>query len=381
MIYLYFGALAAAWAAAYLIVRLLFKEKLEKIKSLKLYPFAFVLRSERLVKPLDRIASSAPLLWRTISNIGLAVGFGLMGFAVYFLAKNLGVYVFAPQQVGVQNIVIPLIIGVTIRLEHLPYMLLAFAAVLITHEGMHGLVARLERIKLKSTGVFLAFIFPGGFVEPDEEEFKKASPRARARVAAAGSFANVVVGVLVILLMMGVFVPVEAGVIVLEVEEGSGGPGVGETVLSVNGVPVNRNTILQNITAEEEILVETNIRTYAFKLSKPVNAPLAWILRGIGITRIDYYYPMKMGLGDPVAEYKVYRALWWMQLIALGVAIFNMLPIQILDGHLLLSSLLEAKIKSEKKVKALSMLFSAASLALLLSNIAFTYRTFGFFQI
>lgn len=380
MIYLYLGTFAAAWAAAYLVIRMLYREKLEKLKSLKLYPLAFVLKSEKLVKIFDRITSSSPLFWRTVSNIGLAVGFGLMGFAVFFLTKNIGVYLFAPKQVGVQNIVIPLIIGVTIRFEHLPYMLLALAAVLITHEGMHGLVARLEKIKLKSTGIFLAFIFPGGFVEPDEEEFKKAPPRARARVAAAGSFANVVVGVLVILLMMGIFMPFESGVIVLEVEEGSGLK-VGETILSVNGVAVNRSTLIENITAEDTLTVQTNLQNYTFKLRKPINMPIAWVLRSLGVVRIDYYYPMKIGLSDPAAEYSVYRMLWWTQLIALGVAIFNMLPIQILDGHLLLTALLEAMIKSEKKIKLIGYIISAAAIALLVSNIAFTYKTFGFFQL
>ncbi|OYT45611.1 hypothetical protein B6U84_01990 [Candidatus Bathyarchaeota archaeon ex4484_40] len=380
MIYLYLGVFAAAWAAAYLVIRTLYKERLEKLKSLKLYPLAFVLKSEKLVKILDRVAASSPLFWRTISNIGLAVGFGLMGFAVFFLTKNIWVYLFAPKQVGVQNIVIPLIIGVTIRFEHLPYMLLALAAVLITHEGMHGLVARLEKIKLKSTGVFLAFIFPGGFVEPDEEEFKKAPPRAKARVAAAGSFANVVVGVLVILLMMGVFMPVESGVIVLEAEEGSSFK-AGETIFSVNGVAVNRYTLMENITAEDTLTVRTSLQNHTFKLREPINMPIAWVLRSLGVVRIDYYYPMRVGLGDPAAEYSVYRTFWWTQLIALGVAIFNMLPIQILDGYLLLTSLLEAKIRSEKKLKLLGYTVSAAAIALLLSNIAFTYKTFGFFQL
>lgn len=380
MIYLYLGAFAAAWATAYLVIRTLYKERLERLKSLKLYPLAFVLKSEKLVKIFDRVTASSPLFWRTISNIGLAVGFGLMGFAVFFLTKNIWVYLFAPKQVGVQNIVIPLIIGVTIRFEHLPYMLLAFVAVLITHEGMHGLVARLEKIKLKSTGVFLAFIFPGGFVEPDEEEFKKTPPRVRARVAAAGSFANVVMGVLVILLMIGVFIPVESGVIVLEAEEGSRFK-IGEIVFSVNGVAVNRYTLMENITAGDTLTVRTSLQNYTFKLRKPINMPIAWVLRSLGVVRIDYYYPMKIKLGDPASEYSVYRVLWWTQLIALGVAIFNMLPIQILDGYLLLTSLLEAKIRSEKKLKLLGYMVSASAIALLLSNITFTYKTFGFFQL
>ncbi len=379
-VYLYFVALAAVWAGGYLVSWLFFRERLRRGGGFRLYPFLVILRSEKLVEVFDRIAGWRPLLWRVLGNMGLAVGFGLMAFAVFFLARNLGVYLFAPQQAGVQNIVIPLIIGVTIRLEHLPYMLLALGVVLITHEGMHGLIARLEKIKLKSTGIFLAFIFPGGFVEPDEEEFKKAPVGARARVAAAGSFANIVVGVLVVLLMIGLFAPLESGVIVLEREEGEG-PGVGEVILSVNDTPVNRFTLGQNITAQDELIVRTSGKTYTLKLSKPVNVPLAWIIRSMGVTRIDYYYPMKMGGLSPQQTYTVYRTLWWTQLIAVGVAIFNMLPIHLLDGHLLITSLLEARIRDQRKLKALASTISAACIALLASNIIYTYRTFGFFQI
>jgi hypothetical protein len=48
-------------------------------------------------------------------------------------------------------------------------------------------------------------------VEPDEQAFKAASPGARMRVAAVGSFANLVVGFLTVLAIFGLFVPVEAG--------------------------------------------------------------------------------------------------------------------------------------------------------------------------
>ncbi len=379
-VYLYFVVLAAVWAGGYIASWLFFRERLRRGGGFRLYPFLVILRSERLVEIFDRVAGWRPLLWRVLGNMGLAVGFGLMAFAVFFLARNLGVYLFAPQQAGVQNIVIPLIIGVTIRLEHLPYMLLALGVVLITHEGMHGLIARLEKIRLKSTGVFLAFIFPGGFVEPDEEEFKRASVGARARVAAAGSFANIVVGVLVVLLMIGLFAPLEGGVIVLD-RENEDGPRIGEVILSVNDTPVNRFTLSQNITAKEEVIVRTSERTYSLKLSKPVNVPIAWIIRSMGVTRIDYYYPMKVGDLNPQQTYTVYRTLWWTQLIAIGVAIFNMLPIHLLDGHLLITSLLEAKIRDQRKIKALASTISAACITLLASNIIYTYRTFGFFQI
>ena len=378
-IYLCLLVLAAGWLLVYLILRGVFSR--ESLGNLKLYPLAFVLRSRGAVDLFDRVVDKSPLLWRVLSNIGVAVGFGLTAFSIYFLTRNLGTYLFAPQQVGPQNIVVPLIIGVTIRLEHLPYILLALGIVLITHEGMHGLVARLEKIRLKSTGLFLAFIFPGGFVEPDEEEFNKAPPKTKMRVAAAGSFANLVVGLLAVFLIMGLFLPMESGVMVLEVEGDAAGIHVGDVIVGVNGVAVNRETLFQNITAEDMVVVKTMRGDISYRLKKPVNMPMAWILRGVGVKRIDYYRPMRIRLGAPMDEYNMYRMFWWIQLVALGVAIFNMLPIYFLDGSLFLSSLLESWIRDERKLKVFNIGLTSICITLLALNIAFTYKTFGFFQL
>jgi len=371
--------LAVGWLLAYLILRGVFSR--ESLGNLKLYPLAFVLRSRGAVDLFDKVVDKSPLLWRVLSNIGVAVGFGLTAFSIYFLTRNLGTYLFAPQQVGPQNIVVPLIIGVTIRLEHLPYILLALGIVLITHEGMHGLVARLEKIRLKSTGLFLAFIFPGGFVEPDEEEFNKAPPKTKMRVAAAGSFANLVVGLLAVFLIMGLFLPMESGVMVLEVEGDAGGIHVGDVIVGVNGVAVNRDTLFQNITAKDVVVVKTMRGNISYRLKKPINMPMAWVLRGVGVKRIDYYRPMRIHLGAPMDEYNIYRMFWWIQLVALGVAIFNMLPIYFLDGSLFLSSLLESWIRDERKLKVFNIGLTSICITLLALNIAFTYKTFGFFQL
>lgn len=369
--------LAVAWLTIYLILR--FALKWEP-RGLKLYPLGILLKSERALWIFDRITSAIPSLIKVSSDLGVALGFGMMGFAIYILAKNLGTYLFAPAQVGPQNIVLPLVIGVTIRFEHLPYMLLALGIILITHEGMHGLIARLEKIRIKSTGLFLFYMFPGGFVEPDEEEFKKASSRAKARVAAGGSFANLVVGLLVVLLMLGIFSTTEAGVIVIEAD-GSSDIQVNDVIYSVNGVPVNRNTLFENISASETLIIQTSRGNFTYSLKKPINMPLAWVLGELGVKRVDYYFPMKWGIDSPVAEYTIYRTFSWTQLIAINVAIFNMMPIYFLDGSLLLSALLESRIKSEKAIKLLNISLTAICLLLLAANIGFTFKTFGFLQI
>ncbi len=369
--------LAILWIILYLVFRFILRWR---PRGAQLYPLGFILRTEKTVGVFDKIASAAPSILKVLSDTGIALGFGMMAFALYILSKNLGVYLFAPSQVGPQNIVIPLVIGVTIRFEHLPYMLFALGIVLVTHEGMHGLIARLEKIRIKSTGLFLFYIFPGGFVEPDEEEFKKASSRAKARVAAGGSFANLVVGLLVVLLMLGIFSTTEAGVIVIETD-GKGDLEVNDVIYSVNGVPVNRNTLFKNISASDIIIIQTSKGNFTYSLKKPINMPLAWILGELGVRRVDYYFPMKWRINSPAAEYTLYRVFSWTQLIAINVAIFNMMPVYFLDGSLLISALLESRIKSEKTMKLLNISLTTICLLLLAANIGFTFKTFGFFQI
>ena len=80
-------------------------------------------------------------------------------------------------------------------------------------------------------------------------------------------------------------------------------------------------------------------------------------------------------------EYNAYKMFWWIQLIALGVAIFNMLPIYFLDGSLFLTSLLEFWVKDERKLKIFNISLTSTCITLLPLNIIFTYKTFGFFQL
>ena len=41
---------------------------------------------------------------------------------------------------------------------------------IIIHEFSHGILARVENVKINSIGLLLFAIIPGAFVEPDEEK-------------------------------------------------------------------------------------------------------------------------------------------------------------------------------------------------------------------
>lgn len=387
-IYEALAVLAAAWVAAFLLYRVIARRKgtgAEDASSISvtLYPLFLIVKSRSISKPLDILAQKLPRFWDAVSRAAVATGFGLMALAIYILSSNLSTYLFRPEQVGGQNIVIPLIIGVTIRLENLPYLFLAFAIVLITHEGLHGIAARREGLPVKSAGIFMIFVVPGGFVEPDEEAFKSASPGARMRVAAVGSFANIAVGLLALMLMFGAFVPQELGLIALQVEPNSRIK-VNDIIVSVDDVPVNRGTLGTSIIIKETIRIKTLTNEYVFDTNPDVRGrefTLGSVLRGLGVTQVDTFFPSRITWLDPFSAYNFYRALYWLQLVSIGVAVFNMLPIYMLDGSLVLRAVLEKFVKEGRHAKVIINTVALLCIGLVVANISFTYATFGFFQI
>jgi membrane-associated protease RseP (regulator of RpoE activity) len=76
------------------------------------------------------------------------------------------------------------------------YFLIALAVVAIAHEAAHGIFARLNNIRIHSTG--FAFLGPilGAFVEQDEKQMNNAKKFPQMVVLAAGTFANVLMTVL-----------------------------------------------------------------------------------------------------------------------------------------------------------------------------------------
>lgn len=81
---------------------------------------------------------------------------------------------------------------------------------IVIHEFGHGLLSRVENIKVKSTGI-LALVIPiGAFVEPDEEDVANSSLPTKLRLYAAGITNNLVVGgicILMLVLLLGLVVP------------------------------------------------------------------------------------------------------------------------------------------------------------------------------
>ncbi|MEZ0319018.1 MAG: M50 family metallopeptidase [Pyrobaculum sp.] len=129
--------------------------------------------------------------------------------------------------------VTPLIPGLTLPWDQLPYIAVAILASVALHEFMHAYAAIRYGIPVKYVGVFSFFyVVSGAFVEPDEEKFKKAGVEAKAAVLASGVAANVALaGVAMVLAVVGAWVGLEGAVL--------GVPALGlqpgERVLEIHG--------------------------------------------------------------------------------------------------------------------------------------------------
>jgi membrane-associated protease RseP (regulator of RpoE activity) len=97
--------------------------------------------------------------------------------------------------------------------EFIPFTIPVWIALMVTlvvHEFGHGILARVENIRVKFIGVLFLVIPIGAFVEPDEEEFEKAPKVSKIRMLGAGITNNMVIGILCFLLflaLLGMAVP------------------------------------------------------------------------------------------------------------------------------------------------------------------------------
>ncbi|GAB4305498.1 MAG: hypothetical protein Kow0069_01350 [Promethearchaeota archaeon] len=182
----------AFWGVAYLVARGL-RNRPKTVTFL--FPFLFMLRTRRLNEFLTRAGRRFKKFWKGLWTIGALTSFGLLFFGVYFFTANLVGLVVNPK---IQNVVSPIIPGVTVDFVVFGYLLLPILVNVTIHEFAHAVATTAEGGKLESTGIFGVGLFfvvgYGAFVEPNERMIRSRSfkKRARARVAGAGTFVNLV---------------------------------------------------------------------------------------------------------------------------------------------------------------------------------------------
>ncbi|MFQ6084843.1 MAG: site-2 protease family protein [Candidatus Bathyarchaeia archaeon] len=314
--------LLSFWAVVYLIGRY---RQLGKY-GVEVKPLFINLKSDRIASVFRRVKGGK--VGKVIGDIGIAIGAGLLFFACYIFISNLGQVFFRTEAVVS---VVPPIPGVTIDWPQLPYFVISAAIVLISHEFAHGYMAAAEGIPVKAAGIFLAFVIPGGYIEPSEEHFKQSSLSSKLRVLSMGSTANLAVALLIIILVPALFSPTPTGVQVVRVvrDEIVGKLAENCVIYSINSSPINSVRQLSEFMSEvhpgETLVLETSRGEVILSAGSQNGRAV------IGI-RPRNYFPLRGGLAGEEVSIGLLATLDWAHMLSLGVGVVNMLPIYLLDG-------------------------------------------------
>ncbi|MDE1867793.1 MAG: site-2 protease family protein, partial [Thaumarchaeota archaeon] len=175
-----------AWVIIFAIAK---ASKLDK-RGFEIKPYSLTYKNKDVQLLLTRLLGRTERATRIFSNASVILGFIMMGAGFWYLISNLSNFFVKPESFAEMTVLIP---GVTIQSSsNIAYFLLSVPIVLVMHEGAHGIVATLEKIKIKTGGFAVFIALFAGFVEPDEEEFAKAKRISRLRVIGAGATSNVI---------------------------------------------------------------------------------------------------------------------------------------------------------------------------------------------
>ncbi|MHA1724158.1 MAG: site-2 protease family protein [Promethearchaeota archaeon] len=354
------------------------------------FPLLAMIKTRKLNKFIKRLSRRFPRFWRAFWTVGIFVSFGFMIFAYYFFFVNLINLILNPS---IENVVTPLIPGVTIGFPVFAYLIIPLLFIMTTHELAHGIAASSDGVEIKSTGILGAGLFYligfGAFVEVDERELNstKYSRGTRLRIASAGAFINALTLLLAVILMTSfplmispfygkqvaqveyVLTPEEGGynygnisagdVIVALKKKGSTGDFVyldGENGITLNYFLGNNHKTIKFSVGDKVILKIYVPRGDLFCEKEIILGPLydennKIIGVFIGIQTSPYYMPLNFLAKLFTGKWPIFlfTEFLWLWIIAFSVTIFNLVGLPIFDGDRMIKEIMNWLIGSKYK--------------------------------
>ena len=384
-----------AWVVIFVTAKAL---KLERF-GFTIKPYSLTYKNYKVQSALSKMLTRTKRGIRVFADVSVVAGFLMMGFAFWFLLANISNYFVEPTEFAELTVLIP---GVTLTsASAILYFLLSIPIVLVVHEGAHGIVATLEKIKIKNGGFAIFIALFAGFVEPDEEDFDKAKKISRLRVIGAGATSNVIFAfalgailltnpMFAIILpepFLGLFYESPEGVLVLSVIEGGGAEQAGikenDIISKINDVRIVTPIDFQKINLIPGEVVNVTVLRDGQEIVFPVTimpAPedpergLVGIMRDNNLSFKPIYNYIEWN--NP--QFSMF--LLWLWMISFFIGIINMLPLPILDGGKFIHTIIDKKI-SEKSVNGAMLGIYAFTFIIFGLNIALSYMKSGWFTI
>ena len=373
-------------------------------KALKLEKHGFTIKAYSLTYKNTQVQSVlSKMLTRTkrgirvFADVSVIAGFLMMGFAFWFLLSNISNFFVEPTEFAELTVLIP---GVTLTsASAILYFLLSIPIVLVIHEGAHGIVATLEKIKIKTGGFAIFIALFAGFVEPDEKEFDDARKISKLRVIGAGATSNVIFAFALgaILLTNPLFALIlpepflewfydaPDGVGIISIIEGSGAEKAGlqknDVITGIDDIAIITPVDFQKADLKPGDIVTVTVQRDGQLLQLPVEimpSPDDPDKGLVGIMRDSAFYKPVYNFieWDP----QVSMFLLWLWMISFFIGIINMLPLPILDGGKFIYTIIEKK-ASERKINAIMFSIYGITFAIFGLNIALSYMKSGWFTI
>ncbi|MHA1861567.1 MAG: site-2 protease family protein [Candidatus Ranarchaeia archaeon] len=357
--------------------------------------FTVVFRTRRINSFIRRLGSHKRWFWNAFWMLGSAIGIVIMGYALYFMANSFFDLLFG--QPGAQPIV-PILPGINVRMSTLPYILVALLISLCAHELSHGIATIAERLPIKSAGIFLFIIFPGAFVEVDEKQINKRSPKSRMRIFTAGIFANLltalfVIGLIALLpLALAPMYNADTALIITEIEPGAPADGVlvpYSIIYTINDTEIEDYAqfiqFMSMTKPNRTLTISTNIGIFNVTTGAlPTNSSRGYL--GILTNNLQYTPKPEFAFLSPLPPFIISQTLFWTFLISISLGVINLLPFPLFDGDGFLKALLDqylpsTKLTIGKKTFTYRILiqFSARALSILFfgGSIVLTFIRFG----
>ena len=313
-----------------------------------------------------------------LGYIGVGVGFIGMVVMGYFLIKNLYDLFTIPAVTSGVSLVLP---GINVPgLGILPFWhwLIAIFFIAIIHEFSHGIVARAHNVEVKNTGIVFFGPIIGAFVEPNEKKMAKENDIIQYSILAAGSFSNIMLGLFALFLL---------GVVAMPLQDSMTDP-VGFSFESYYGetspaqiAGIEPGTIITGINAvksptfqefqeelikknpEDTIIIHTKNKEFPLVLIESPDVPGRGFL-GINNIKNEINVKEQFSFGVWNWLYKSFEMvtsfLRWLYLLSLGIGLFNLLPLPIVDGGRMIQTFLhkwKGDEKGEKKYRQVSLFF------------------------
>ncbi len=330
----------------------------KKLSVTGLFPilYVFMYRGKHGIKLMNTWAKKWGKCLRITGVIGIIIGFIGMIFVCFQIVYNIYQILIYPAATSGVQLVLPFEAKGVFYVPFI-YWILAIFVVALVHEFSHGLFGRAYKIPVLSTGMaFLGAIvpiIPAAFVEPDEKKFNKFSLRAKLSMLAAGPFANIVLGFVIILLLIpaapvvGSFYSNDGVNVVQLAPDGPAdkiGMAGGEIIHNMDGIDIITTQDFKDFLSEKKkgdiIKLETDQGTFDVALEEKSDEAY------IGIF-LQQNTKLKEGKNEILASVLswIYGLFMWIYLLSLGIGLFNLLPMGPLDGGRMLKEILGVKRK------------------------------------